>query len=346
MAVTKTAALCPAISTPGATVYLGNAAQSPPSSLAFAQGQISNVSTYLNKNSKAKDMAARYGAGGYGIGAGLGLTAGAGLDFTIADGQAVMDGIVEVYSLASQTATAASDNWVWLKQDGTIQIQVNTLTKPTGNCVLLGLVVAGASTITSVGTDGVVYWRGGNMWRETFDTDKPGDTPDSSLMFYTKTQGGLYFWNGLFYTKELEHLEGTWTPAVAIGTPGDSSIAYAQQIGYYQKIGHRVDIGLRLTFTPTWGTGSGIVTITGLPYTVGLSTTYGLASTQMGFRTNVNISAGAARVDGIIEAAGNSTVLNLIAMTDAGARSSMTTAYIATGVSTVIGATFSYFTAS
>lgn len=195
MPITKIASDCPAIPVPGTVIYKGNDGQSPPTSNSFASGVTTEFTKKLNQNSKGWDMVNRYGAGGYGIGVGLALSAGSGLTLNISDGQAVLDGIVEVRSYAGLALADNSDNWIWLKQDGTI-VRETTTTPPVGNCVLLGLAVASSGAITSVGQDGAIVFRSGQMWRETNDLWAPSDTPNSILRVFTKTQGGVFFWDG------------------------------------------------------------------------------------------------------------------------------------------------------
>jgi hypothetical protein len=65
-----------------------------------------------------------------------------------------------------------------------------------------------------------------------------------------------------------DYEEGTWTPVLTFGTPGDLSVAYTTQIGRYTKVGRLVHwscIILTSTFTHT--TASGNLLVTGLPFT-------------------------------------------------------------------------------
>lgn len=62
---------------------------------------------------------------------------------------------------------------------------------------------------------------------------------------------------------------GTWTPALSFATPGTSSFAYSTQEGQYTRIAEKlVWLYCYLVFTPTIGTASGELRITGLPYDV------------------------------------------------------------------------------
>lgn len=58
-----------------------------------------------------------------------------------------------------------------------------------------------------------------------------------------------------------------WTPSVTYATPGDLSVSYATQTGYYVRIGDLVVVTFNLTFTPTFTTASGGLTVINLPVT-------------------------------------------------------------------------------
>ena len=60
----------------------------------------------------------------------------------------------------------------------------------------------------------------------------------------------------------------SWTPAITFATPGDVSVTYATQTGVYYVIGKLVFVAWNLTFTPTYTTASGKLTLTGLPLVV------------------------------------------------------------------------------
>lgn len=64
-----------------------------------------------------------------------------------------------------------------------------------------------------------------------------------------------------------DYEEGTFTVTAAFATPGNSSWAYATQIGLYTKIGDMVFWTIQLAATPTIGTGSGALNILGFPFT-------------------------------------------------------------------------------
>lgn len=64
---------------------------------------------------------------------------------------------------------------------------------------------------------------------------------------------------------------GGWTPTLTAQTPGTLSVSYSTQSGSYIRISNSGTnfciMNCRLTCTPTWGTASGEVRITGLPFT-------------------------------------------------------------------------------
>jgi len=65
----------------------------------------------------------------------------------------------------------------------------------------------------------------------------------------------------------IDYIEGTWTPALAFGTPGTSSWAVTTQAGFYTKIGNRVLFNFFYQGVPTNGTAVGTLNLTGLPFT-------------------------------------------------------------------------------
>lgn len=62
------------------------------------------------------------------------------------------------------------------------------------------------------------------------------------------------------------YTDSTFTPTMTCGSPGDLSVAYANQTGIYVRIGSMVYINVRIQFTPTFVTASGQVQFPGLPF--------------------------------------------------------------------------------
>ncbi len=87
------------------------------------------------------------------------------------------------------------------------------------------------------------------------------------------TTAASWFWNANTIATLPGVLNGGWTPTLTAQTPGTISVSYATQAGSYLRIntspagGSYVYLQCRLTCTPTWGTASGDIRITGLPFT-------------------------------------------------------------------------------
>ena len=65
-----------------------------------------------------------------------------------------------------------------------------------------------------------------------------------------------------------DYEEGTWTPVLTFATVGDLSVVYSTQIGRYTRIGDRVHVSFNIiTTTFTWTTASGVLQVSGLPFT-------------------------------------------------------------------------------
>ena len=66
-----------------------------------------------------------------------------------------------------------------------------------------------------------------------------------------------------------DYEEGTWTPGITFATPGNLSVTYSAQTGRYTKIGRFVFIECYVqTSAFTHTSASGVLAVTGLPFTV------------------------------------------------------------------------------
>ena len=61
------------------------------------------------------------------------------------------------------------------------------------------------------------------------------------------------------------YVEGTFTPTLVLATPGTTSFVFTTQAGTFTRIGNRVFVQAQLTWS-TKDNGTGVVTMTGLPY--------------------------------------------------------------------------------
>lgn len=138
---------------------------------------------------------------GPGIVEGLTPTA-TGLSLSIADGVALLNGVISARNLAPIVLPASTSRvWVWLKQDGTLLTTTST-TPPAGTALLLCSCTTGGSGVSGAfDYSGVIYVRGGAAWRETADAGAPGDNPGAGFRMLTKTAGGIYLWTGAAHVK-------------------------------------------------------------------------------------------------------------------------------------------------
>lgn len=172
----------------------------PPVSRTIVQGMIAEGPPNITRNAGGQDLQARYGCGAYGVANGLGLSDGGGLDVVVAAGAAVADGVIDVPEDIIITITNGGRNHLWLCQDGTGTHELTALTVPTGGIVYLGSVVASGGAISGAfDYSGVVYIKNGVAERSTADPAEPGDVPSAETRYWTKTLGGLYWWDGAAY---------------------------------------------------------------------------------------------------------------------------------------------------
>jgi hypothetical protein len=99
------------------------------------------------------------------------------------------------------------------------------------------------------------------------NTEKARITTDGYLRL---AGGGIQFNGDTLAANALDdYEEGTWTPTI-IGFSTAGTASYTQQEGNYTKIGRVVYI--RFTVEYNSGTGTGILRISGLPFTIGADT--------------------------------------------------------------------------
>lgn len=95
---------------------------------------------------------------------------------------------------------------------------------------------------------------------------------------------------------------GTWTPAFAFATPGDSTITHTVQDGVYTRIGNLVFFNLFLNFsTNAYTTAAGGIRISGLPFTARLDTSLSFYQGNSLFVSNVTVDAAAIDVVAFVE---------------------------------------------
>lgn len=134
--------------------------------------------------------------------------------------------------------------------------------------------------------------------------------------------------------------EGTWTPVITFGTPGDLNVVYAFQVGTYTRIGRQVTGQFYVqTSTFTHTTASGNLTMTGFPFTSNSLT--------------ASNAYGAVNFQGITKALYTQCFLNKLTNTTTGQFqmsgsaqnvATVTTTDMPTGGTVILACSFSYIT--
>ncbi len=86
-------------------------------------------------------------------------------------------------------------------------------------------------------------------------------------------------------TSELlaDYEEGTWTPVLTFATPGDLSVSYTTQEATYTKVGRTVYVQFSInTSAFTYTTASGLLRLSGLPYTPSNTNNQGYGGMHVG----------------------------------------------------------------
>jgi hypothetical protein len=132
--------------------------------------------------------------------------------------------------------------------------------------------------------------------------------------------------------------EGTFTPTLTWGTPGDEVIAYTTQSGIYTRIGDFVHASVYLvTSTFTHTTAAGNLLISSLPFTAVSGPTYRYAGACLAGGHNLTTEQGFAVWP-------HGTDAYIARITNAGAVGATTTAHWPTGNTVTLYAQFTYRT--
>lgn len=140
-------------------------------------------------------------------------------------------------------------------------------------------------------------------------------------------------------TSLANYKEGSWTPVLTFGTPGDLAVTYSYQFGSYSRVGNRVTINFALSTSAfTFTTASGVLKITGIPFN--------------GETTTRNVSMGTCGFNGITKAnytqfcptitASNNTFVTLTASGSGQGLTSVLAADTPTGGSIILWGTLTY----
>lgn len=154
------------------------------------------ITDKVNLNSTLVEVLCRYAIGGNAVLYGFDFVVDPGtLVVTVNPGLAVIDGIVRRTASFDYTSTPASESTVniFLKQDATFDHSLDA-TPPAGKVLYLGQVSTDGTGVVSNTYEGVVYARGGALWREL--SSAPGDTLDSGMRLFTQVGTDVYLWDG------------------------------------------------------------------------------------------------------------------------------------------------------
>ncbi len=198
MAITLLASACPAVQGPSGFKSLADAAASPPLLLSAATLTPAStvISSKFNKNAQYLEQLARYGPQGvFAVAYGLTISVVSGLTIEVSAGHALMESLIELPAATQATAFDNADSYVWLKQDGTLELINGATTPPSIDAVYLGRVTATSGTVSgTIEYAGRMEIRGNLAIRETADPEMPSDTP-AAVSFLTKTLNGTWLWD-------------------------------------------------------------------------------------------------------------------------------------------------------
>lgn len=226
------AAVLPAPQVPSGALWLAENAISTgsytiPNSNPIPQGTTSDLPAFLSENAAQVDIGARHGGGAYGVAYGLLCSTVSGLTVNVSAGQAMIDGVVELYAAGSVVVGTSTTSYIWFKRNGTLEVRTAT-TAPAIPGVLLAVVVSGVSAITSIDFSGVVYLRSGVPERDTGDAGKPADTPPATWRGWTRTVGGLWWWDGALYHRlvtDLPYIKDVLSDGETVVIPENHQLA-------------------------------------------------------------------------------------------------------------------------
>ncbi len=183
-------------SVPLLSIIFGNSQAYQTKSKTFSPFQIDGVQENLCWNALLHDLQAMYGACGRGILSGLGMSAEAtGTTITVGKGHASCDGIVELSGDTPWPVYDDTTSFMWLLRNGQLLDLPDTNPPPTSG-TYLGAVITAGGNVVSFDLSGVVFCKSGSLSRRSADAGAPTDVPPSNVMVFTRTQGGLYLWDG------------------------------------------------------------------------------------------------------------------------------------------------------
>lgn len=153
------------------------------------------ISEGQNANTALLEVLCRYAFGGFCVLEGLAVDYdSASLNVTIGVGLAAIDGIIPVsVPIVRDVPESQPVVNLWLKQDGTCTYALDD-TPPAGKAVYIGQLETDADGVINFTDEGVVYGRGGSLWRTL--SEAPTDTPPDTARLFTQVADDLYVWDG------------------------------------------------------------------------------------------------------------------------------------------------------
>jgi hypothetical protein len=148
----------------------------------------------VNRQAAFLEALCRHALGAYCLLEGCAVSSPSGLTVQVATGLAVVDSVVSLASPVSYVVPASQTAvYLWLKSDGTVTHTLTT-TPPAGKAAYLGQVATSGSAVTAIDTDGVIWARGGSLWRVL--PSAPADSPGADVRLFTRVGTAVYLWDG------------------------------------------------------------------------------------------------------------------------------------------------------
>lgn len=204
---------CPPIQTATNWVSIADAVSSVTApvaeSMTVGTGQFFKFDT-IRPHAARLDNLARYGATNayaiaYGSNGGneLAVSLVSGRNILVKKGHALIGGIVEVNADTTYGVpnSGAGTYWIWLQQSGAVTSVYNSLMPPPGGepSCLLASVVDTAGVLGAPDASGVLYLKGGQLYRASADAGGPTDVGAPGVQFTHRTAFASYHHDGVAY---------------------------------------------------------------------------------------------------------------------------------------------------
>jgi hypothetical protein len=198
--------------------------------------------------------------------------------------------------------------------------------------------------ITLYAWDGV-GWNIAPQMMPVYISDTPPANPAVGQEWWRSTNGQLYVWYDDGNSKQWVQSAGAalgslvetgfWTPTFTFATPGNVSVSYSNRLGIWRRTGNFVTLDFAVSCTPTFTTASGILQLTGVPFTptsdAAYPTEYQGACCCSNFNPGANYGGYTSRI-----LPGDLSVSFLASPAIGGGRLAIASAHVATATATVI----------